>query len=97
MPAPNLATREYAQTARCIDRARPGDAEQRTALAAIGSDAKAKDTTHFSIVDAEGNRVAATLSVNVPFGSGFVAGDTGVLLNNHMNDFSLAPGEAEYL
>ncbi|MGH8678098.1 MAG: gamma-glutamyltransferase, partial [Burkholderiales bacterium] len=37
-----------------------------------------------------GNRVAATLSVNGPFGSGFVAGDTGVLLNNHMDDFALA-------
>ena len=48
------------------------------------------DTTHFSIIDREGNRVAATLSVNAPFGAGVVAGDTGVLLNNHMNDFSLA-------
>jgi gamma-glutamyltranspeptidase / glutathione hydrolase len=47
------------------------------------------DTTHFSVIDAEGNRVAATLSVNGPFGAGFVAGDTGVLLNNHMNDFVL--------
>ena len=32
--------------------------------------------------------MAATLSVNGPFGSGFVAGDTGVLLNNHMDDFA---------
>ncbi|MEQ1880523.1 MAG: gamma-glutamyltransferase [Burkholderiales bacterium] len=47
------------------------------------------DTTHFSVIDADGNRVAATLSVNGPFGAGFIAGDTGVLLNNHMNDFVL--------
>jgi gamma-glutamyltranspeptidase/glutathione hydrolase len=51
-----------------------------------------RDTTHFSIVDAAGNRVSATLSVNGPFGSGFVAGDSGVLLNNHMDDFAIAPG-----
>ncbi|MFN0038477.1 MAG: gamma-glutamyltransferase [Burkholderiales bacterium] len=52
--------------------------------------AEATQTTHFSVIDSEGNRVAATLSVNGPFGAGFVAGDTGVLLNNHINDFVLA-------
>jgi len=50
------------------------------------------NTTHFSVLDQEGNRVAATLSINLPFGSGFVAGDTGVLLNNEMDDFSVKPG-----
>jgi len=50
------------------------------------------DTTHFSIIDREGNRVAATLSINYPFGSGFVAPDTGVLLNDEMDDFSIKPG-----
>ncbi|MCW8831017.1 MAG: gamma-glutamyltransferase, partial [Gammaproteobacteria bacterium] len=50
------------------------------------------DTTHFSIIDAEGNRVAATLSINYPFGSGFVAEGTGVLLNDEMDDFSAKPG-----
>jgi gamma-glutamyltranspeptidase/glutathione hydrolase len=49
-------------------------------------------TTHFSIVDAAGNRVAATLSINAPFGAAMLAGSTGVLLNNEMNDFTLAPG-----
>jgi len=49
------------------------------------------DTTHFSVVDAEGNRVSATLSINLPFGSGFVAEGTGVLLNNEMDDFSAKP------
>lgn len=47
-------------------------------------------TTHFSIVDRAGNRVAATLSINTFFGSGFVAGNTGVLLNNEMDDFASA-------
>ena len=50
------------------------------------------DTTHFSVVDAAGNRVAATLSINYPFGSGFVAPGTGVLLNDEMDDFSVKPG-----
>ncbi len=49
-------------------------------------------TTHFSILDAEGNRVAATLSINYPFGSGFVVPGTGVLLNDEMDDFSARPG-----
>ena len=51
------------------------------------------DTTHFSILDQDGNRVAATLSINYPFGSGFVPPRTGVLLNDEMDDFSAAPGE----
>lgn len=51
-------------------------------------------TTHFSILDKKGNRVAATLSVNYPFGSGFVAEGTGVLLNDEMDDFSAKPGVA---
>lgn len=47
------------------------------------------ETTHFSIIDQAGNRVAATMSINTFFGSGFVAGNTGVLLNNEMDDFSM--------
>ena len=54
--------------------------------------AKGEDTTHFSIIDKQGNRVAATLSINYPFGSGFVAKGTGVLLNDEMDDFSAQAG-----
>jgi len=46
-----------------------------------------RNTTHFSIIDDQGNRVAATLSVNYPFGAGRVAEGTGVILNNEMDDF----------
>ncbi len=53
-----------------------------------------EDTTHYSILDAEGNRVAATQSINYPFGSGLVAPGTGVLLNDEMDDFSVSPGVA---
>ena len=54
---------------------------------------KGRDTTHFSIIDKDGNRVSATLSINYPFGSCFVAEGTGVLLNDEMDDFSAKPGE----
>ncbi|MFW6340330.1 MAG: gamma-glutamyltransferase [Wenzhouxiangella sp.] len=49
-------------------------------------------TTHFSVMDAAGNLVAGTLTINLAFGSGYVAPGTGVLLNNEMDDFSAAPG-----
>lgn len=51
-----------------------------------------QDTTHYSIIDAEGNRVAATLSINYPFGACFVVPGTGILLNDEMDDFSARPG-----
>lgn len=50
------------------------------------------NTTHFSILDREGNRVAGTLSINYPFGSGFMPPGTGVVLNDEMDDFSIKPG-----
>lgn len=51
-----------------------------------------EETTHFSIIDADGNRVAATQTVNLLFGSGLVPPGTGVLLNDEMDDFALKPG-----
>ncbi len=50
------------------------------------------DTTHFSVVDKQGNKVSATLSINYPFGACFVAQGTGVLLNDEMDDFVSKPG-----
>lgn len=55
-------------------------------------DIEGNNTTHFSVMDKAGNRVAATLSINYPFGSGFVPAGTGVLLNDEMDDFSIKPG-----
>ncbi len=71
-----------------LDRATPS-----VLLPGYQRSAKGEDTTHFSILDSEGNRVAATLSINLPFGSGFVSEGTGVLLNNEMDDFAIKPGE----
>jgi gamma-glutamyltranspeptidase/glutathione hydrolase len=53
---------------------------------------KGSDTTHFSIVDSDGNKVSATLSINYPFGSCYVAAGTGVLLNDEMDDFVTKAG-----
>ena len=61
-------------------------------LAGITDVAGGQHTTHFSIIDSEGNLVAATLTVNTLYGSNFVAPGTGFLLNNQMDDFSAKPG-----
>ncbi len=50
------------------------------------------ETTHFSIIDGEGNRVGATQTVNLLFGSGLIPKGTGMLLNDEMDDFALKPG-----
>ncbi len=82
-----LGTRAYAdRRAASID---PDKATPSGQLATLQREGD--NTTHFSVVDANGNRVAATLSVNLPFGAGVIAGDTGVVLNNEMNDFAIAP------
>jgi len=52
------------------------------------------DTTHFSIIDKDGNMVSATLSINYGFGSGYVSPSTGILLNDEMDDFATRPGKA---
>ncbi len=59
--------------------------------APLAEKAESYNTTHFSVIDSAGNRVAATLTVNLIFGSGLVAHGTGVLLNNEMDDFTLRP------
>lgn len=50
------------------------------------------ETTHFSVMDREGNAVANTYTLNFSYGSGIVAKGTGILLNNEMDDFSAKPG-----
>jgi gamma-glutamyltranspeptidase/glutathione hydrolase len=55
------------------------------------------NTTHFSLIDRNGNAVSATLSINLPFGAAFTVPGTGVLLNNEMDDFAADPaGENAY-
>lgn len=90
-PIPRLLNAEYLEgLALSIEPARA------TPSAVLGDtpgwEQTAAQTTHFSIIDGDGNRVAGTLSGSAVFGSGFVPAGTGVLLNNAMDDFS-APAE----
>src|SRR5712671_1339903 len=79
-------SKEFARTLRDSigDRATP--AQQVVAVQ------EGQHTTHISVVDAQGNAVALTTTVNEPFGSCVVAQGTGVVLNDEMDDFAVAPG-----
>jgi gamma-glutamyltranspeptidase/glutathione hydrolase len=57
---------------------------------------ESEDTTHFSIVDAQGNAVSNTTTINLSFGSSVVVEGAGFLLNDEMDDFSSKPGIANY-
>ena len=52
------------------------------------------ETTHYSIVDANGNAVSVTYTINALFGAKVIAGDTGFFLNDEMDDFTVKPGVA---
>jgi gamma-glutamyltranspeptidase/glutathione hydrolase len=90
MPLPQLVNTDYAagqRTSIRLDKAMPSDM-----LPGIETENMGMHTTHFSVLDAAGNRVACTISINLFFGSGFMAPTTGVLLNDTMDDFSVKPG-----
>ncbi|MER9402447.1 gamma-glutamyltransferase [Mesorhizobium caraganae] len=53
---------------------------------------ESNETTHYSIIDNDGNAVAVTYTLNGSFGAGVVADGTGILLNNEMDDFTQKPG-----
>lgn len=90
MPIAKLLDKDYATALAAdikLDRATPSASLGKPVIVEQGN-----HTSHFSIIDQDGNRVAATLSINLPFGSGFVVPGTGLLLNNEMDDFSANPG-----
>lgn len=91
VPVDRLLSREYAETlARKIslEQTLPADAYGRLQ---IPDDA---GTTHFCVMDAAGNAVACTETINTTFGSYLVEPITGIVLNNEMDDFTAIPGEA---
>jgi gamma-glutamyltranspeptidase / glutathione hydrolase len=61
-------------------------------LPGVDAPSPGPSTTHFSVIDAKGNMVAATITLNFYFGSGLMIPGTGILLNNQMDDFSVKPG-----
>ena len=91
MPVKMLTDPDYAaglRTSIRLDRATPSATLASTPEAHTGG----VNTTHFSILDKDGNRVAGTITLNAGFGSGLVVDGTGMLLNNQMDDFSVKPG-----
>jgi gamma-glutamyltranspeptidase/glutathione hydrolase len=91
IPVERLINSYYADGQRTsirLDRATPS-----ALLPGVDSSLRGNQTTHFSILDANGNRVAATITINLFFGTGMVIPGTGIFLNNEMDDFSTKPGE----
>lgn len=85
-PSARLLAPDYLrQLAQSIDRQR---ATPSASLPPAGTWHEGDHTTHFSVLDAAGNAVAATLSINLPFGAAFTVRGTGVLLNDEMDDFA---------
>ncbi len=91
VPADRLLSKAYAhRQAAIINPNKAGVSQAKTpSPPAQHLPTEGTQTTHFAVLDKTGNRVAATLTINTFFGSGFVAGSTGVLLNNEMDDFSM--------
>lgn len=86
IPLYKLLSRSYArQLMASVD---PAHATPSASLPPVDVVREGDHTSHLSVLDAQGNRVAATLSINLTFGSGFVAPGTGVFLNNEMDDFA---------
>ena len=72
----------------------PDHATPSASLGGVGAGSEGKSTTHLSIVDAAGNAVSLTYTLNDWFGARVVAEGTGILLNDEMDDFSAKPGAA---
>jgi gamma-glutamyltranspeptidase / glutathione hydrolase len=90
VPVAHLIDPSYAATLRAgihADRATPS-----AELPGFTEPSQGPQTTHFSILDRDGNRVAATITLNFWFGSGRMVAGTGLFLNNEMDDFSIKPG-----
>lgn len=91
VPLAALTSKDYAADIRkriSLNVATPSSTVKPGRLAGYESD----ETTHFSIVDKDGNAVSNTYTINFSYGSGMVADGTGVLMNNEMDDFAAKPG-----
>jgi gamma-glutamyltranspeptidase/glutathione hydrolase len=86
-PLERLLSKEYAAAIRTtIDAGKPPPA------AALEPPKEKAETTHYSVVDGEGNAVAVTYTINGSFGAAVIAPGTGFFLNNEMDDFTVKPG-----
>jgi gamma-glutamyltranspeptidase/glutathione hydrolase len=91
MPLARLLSPDYAAgqaTSIRLDRATPS-----AVLRPVTEESEGPHTTHFSVLDSAGNRVAATISINLFFGATFEVPGTGFLLNDTMDDFAVDAGK----
>lgn len=93
VPVQGLTSKSYAAVLR--ERIDQRSARASTSIAAGQPGAyESNETTHFSIMDAAGNVVSNTYTINFSYGSGITVPGTGILMNNEMDDFSAKPGVA---
>ncbi len=90
VPVARLTSADYAAGLRAT--IHPDKATPSALLPGQPAPLEDEETTHFSIIDAEGNIVSATQTINLLYGSGLVPPGTGVILNDEMDDFALKPG-----
>jgi len=92
MPIAGLISKKYAAALRA------GIGDKATPAASIRpgkpAEYEGNNTTHFSVIDRDGNAVSNTYTLNFSYGLGLVADGTGVLLNNELDDFTAKPGAA---
>lgn len=91
VPVPELTDKAYAS--KLADQIVPGKARPSSDIlpgAVLFNESH--NTTHYSIMDSDGNAVANTYTLNFSFGSGITVPGAGILLNNEMDDFSAKPG-----
>ncbi|HEV2110866.1 MAG TPA: gamma-glutamyltransferase [Gammaproteobacteria bacterium] len=92
MPLARLLSSDYAASLRAG--INPGRGTPSDTLPPVLTQGEGVDTSHYSILDQDGNMVAATQTVNFRYGSGILGGKSGVILNDEMDDFAAKPGEA---
>ncbi|MGC2826272.1 MAG: gamma-glutamyltransferase, partial [Pseudolabrys sp.] len=92
VPAAGLTSKMYAASLR----AQIGERSTPSAEIRAGkpADFEGRNTTHFSVIDRDGNAVSNTYTLNFSYGLGLVAEGTGVLVNNELDDFTAKPGTA---
>jgi gamma-glutamyltranspeptidase/glutathione hydrolase len=92
MPVDRLISKSYAAQAR---KSIPADRARTSRVADIPSPPESPHTTHLSVVDAEGNAVSLTTTIESAFGSAIVVEGAGFLLNNEMGDFNPVPWKTD--
>ena len=94
-PISMLISKQYAKNRMnnfFMDKATPS----KDIFAGDASDYESSETTHYSVIDSDGNAVSVTTTINIGYGSGIVVEGAGFFLNNEMDDFSVKAGVPNY-